>query len=86
MAMNKKGQAALVGLMVGVMIFMIGLALAHPLKVVLEDVMSSSQMDCANSSISDGAKLTCLGVDLVLPYFIITIFAVAGAWITAKFV
>ena len=36
--------------------------------------------------ISDGKKATCLIVDLILPYFIAVVIAIAGAFIGAKFV
>lgn len=84
--MNRKGQLALVGFAIGFFIFLLGLALINPIKDVIEPVRSSSQLDCGNSTISDGQKLTCLGVDLLLPYFIITVFAVSGAYFTARFV
>ena len=84
--MNNKGQVALVSLMIGVFIFLLGMGFINPLKDVITEVRGVDQLDCSNSSISDGAKMTCLAVDLILPYFIIIIFAVAGAWISSKLV
>jgi hypothetical protein len=41
-------------------------------------VTGSANLDCDNSTISDGAKLTCLEVFIVVPGFIITIIAIIG--------
>lgn len=84
--MNKKGQLALVSFGIGIIILLLGLAFVNPIKDVITPTLSASQLDCANSTISDGQKLTCLGVDLLLPYFIIVVFGIAGAYFTAKWV
>lgn len=86
MVMNDKGQAALVGLMIGVIIMFLGFAFINPMKDVITEVRAADQLDCGNSSISDGTKATCLAVDLYLPYFIVVIFGVGGAYITAKYI
>ena len=83
---NKKGQAAILGIMVGIFVFMLAMVFINPLKDVISDARDSDQLDCTNSSISDGNKMTCLIVDLILPYFIAAVLAVAGGWITARFV
>jgi len=82
----KKGQTAIVGLMIGVFIFMLAMAFIDPISDVITEVRNKSQLDCSNSSISDGHKLTCLLVDLMLPYFIATVIAVAGGWIGARLI
>ena len=83
---NRKGQAALVALAIGIFIFFLGLSFIDPLKDVITEARAVGQLDCDNSSITDGTKTTCLIVDLILPYFIITILAIAGAWISARIV
>jgi len=83
---NKRGQAALVGLMIGIMIFFLAMIFIDPIGDTIDEVRDTSQLDCSNSSISDGQKATCLIVDLILPYFIAIIIAVAGGWISAKFI
>lgn len=82
--MNNQGQVALVGLMIGVFIFLLGMSIINPIRDVIDEVRATDQLDCSNSSISDGQKLTCLAVDLILPYFIVVVLALAGAWITTK--
>ena len=73
----------LIAVLSAVMIFMAGMLFVNPLK---DDVTSSrTTMDCTNSSISDGAKVTCLGIDIVVPYFMWAIFSVAGGLVIARF-
>jgi hypothetical protein len=79
MAMSKLGQTAMIGLMIGIMIFMVAMIFIAPLSDVVTEARDASQLDCANTSISDGKKATCLIVDLILPYFIAVV-------IGAKFV
>jgi hypothetical protein len=46
-----------------------------------------SQLNCSNASaITDGTKLMCLNIDLVVPYFIILVFAIAGGILTDKII
>ena len=86
MVLNNKGQTALIGLMIGVMIFMMAMIFIDPLADVIDETRNNSQLDCSNTSITDGKKATCLIVDLILPYFIAIIIAIAGALISARFV
>lgn len=86
MVMKKKGQAALLGVMIGVMIFMLAMLFINPITDVITEARGVSQLDCANNSISDGQKATCLVVDVTLPYFIVACLAVAGAWVSTKII
>ena len=86
MVLNNKAQTAMIGLMIGIMIFMVAMIFIAPLSDVVTEARDASQLDCANTSISDGKKATCLIVDLILPYFIAVVIAIAGAFIGAKFV
>jgi len=86
MVMNKGAQVALISLMVGIMVFMLAMVFIDPLSDVIDETRNNTQLDCSNSSISDGKKATCLIVDLILPYFIAIIIAIAGALISARFV
>ena len=83
---NKRGQVALIGLAIGVFIFFLGISFIDPIKDVITEARAVDQLDCGNSSITDGAKTTCLIVDLTLPYFIITILSIGGAWASAKII
>lgn len=84
--MNNKGQAAMVGLMIGVMVFMVAMIFIAPLADVIDEARAADQLDCSNSTISDGQKATCLVVDLILPYFIAVVLAVGAGYISARFV
>ena len=65
--MNKKGSLFF-GITLGIFIFVIG-ALFIPFFA--DDITTSrTQLDCTNMSITDGTKLACLQVDLLIPYII----------------
>jgi len=86
MVLNNKAQTAMIGLMIGIMIFMVAMIFIQPLGDVIDEVQNASQLDCLNVSISDNKKATCLIVELTMPYFIAVVIAVAGAYIGARFV
>lgn len=84
--MNKKAQMGLgFAIVVAIVIFMIGMINVNFIKDEVTRARGSTQMNCSDSTISDGSKLTCLLIDLVVPYFIIIIVATAGGLITARF-
>ena len=80
--MNNKVQTIFLSVIFAVMIFIAGMLFMNHLPSVVSDTTSS--LDCNNLSISDGAKLTCLGADISMPYLFLTIFSLAGGIITAK--
>ena len=89
--MNKKGQTLGIAVMVAITLFLVGMLSINYIKPVVTIARDATHLDCANTAdfpvgISDGTKITCLVVDLVVPYFIILIFSVAGGIITARFV
>lgn len=86
MAMNIRGQVFLIGLMLGIVGFMAAMIFIAPIADVITEARGTTQLDCTNSSISDGHKMTCLLVDLTLPAFIGIVIGVAGALISAKFI
>tara|TARA_Y100000310_G_C20633498_1_gene789930 strand:- start:1195 stop:1467 length:273 start_codon:yes stop_codon:yes gene_type:complete len=88
--MNRKGQTLGIALVIAITIFIVGMLNVNFIKDEVTRVRDSSNLDCGNTAefpegISDGTKLSCLVVDLVVPYFIIIIFSVAGGLITARF-
>ncbi|KKN08064.1 hypothetical protein LCGC14_1060630 [marine sediment metagenome] len=84
--MNKKGQAGMV-IIIAIMIFIIGMSAVNLLKPDVTSLRSVTGLNCVNSSaISDGTKMTCLMIDVTIPWVIITIFAVAGGLIFTKFI
>lgn len=73
---NKRGGTLYLGLLFAIVFFMIGMWMLPFMK----DGATSARtnLDCTNSSISDGAKVTCLFVGVGVPYFIVVILTVAG--------
>ena len=82
--MNNRGQVALVGLMIGIFVILFAVISISSLADVVEEQLDANHLDCENSSITDGAKMTCLALDLTIPYFFLTVIALAGAYMTAK--
>ncbi len=89
--MNKKGSIFFYGLMLGLTIIILGLALAPSVQEFTEDATNltngstqAQNLDCANSSISSFDKGACLVTDVSMPYFIGTMLLIGGAIITAR--
>jgi len=75
---NKKGSTVLFSLMLAVLFFVIGLALAAPLQEVSQQAMDDQQLNCSNSTISDQNKAICTSIDIIPPVFIGILFGLAG--------
>lgn len=82
---NKKGAGLLAAGAIAVLIFMAGMIFLNFIKPEVTEARSATGLDCTNSSITDGAKVSCLGVDATVPYFIIAVISAAGGIIGAKF-
>lgn len=80
---NKKGGSILLGIVSGLMIFMVGMLLVNFLKTDIDT--ARIDLDCTNSSITDGTKLTCLGTDIAIPYAFIVILSIAGGAIFGRY-
>ena len=76
--MNKKGSLFIAG-MFALFFFMIGMMMLPLMKDSATDARTN--LDCTNSSISDGAKATCLITGSGVPYFIIGILTFVGGLI-----
>lgn len=76
--MNKKGAAVFVVLMIGIICFVLGMALAPPLKIVLEESMNQDELNCSNPSISQMKHAVCTQIDMFLPLFVGLLFGLAG--------
>jgi len=85
--MNKKGQTQTVGFAIlwAILIFMIGILILPFIGDEVTRTTGTDQLDCNNSTISDGTKLTCLSVDIVIPYFLIILLAVVGSVAITRF-
>jgi len=84
MAMNRRGQAMLVGVMIAIFVFVFAIICIPALKEVTNLARGTTSLDCTNSSISTGNKMTCLIVDLYLPYFVGALLAGSVAYILVR--
>lgn len=78
---NKHGQAIFLSFMLAVTFFFIGLMIAPVISSSAD--IGRSAMDCTNSSIATSQKVSCTLIDLVTPYTVATIFALAGLLVGA---
>lgn len=71
---------------IAVMLFASGMIIMNFIKDDVTTARSSSNLNCSDLNNSDGAKVTCLGIDLVVPYTFVIIFSVIGGIIGARLV
>ena len=64
----RKSQAQLVGVMIAVAVFIMVVEFIPALKDSIDRSRGSTYLDCTNTTISVGEKVTCLIVDFSLPY------------------
>jgi len=78
--MNRKGTLAFVYFMVGVLFFLLGLALTPVLNEVIhgDNVMGVNGLDCSNESISNQNKAVCYMLDSFSPLVIGLLFGFGG--------
>ena len=86
--MDKKAQVFFYTFMIGITIFIIALALAFPVKQVVDTARSNSSGDFTGLNCSNPPDAyyrgACLISDITIPYFIIGLLAIGGAVIGAK--
>ena len=84
--MNKKSQTLGIAIIIAITIFIVGMLSVNFIKDEVTRARGATQLDCSNADeISDSVKLTCLAVDVVVPYFIVIVLSVAGGLITSRF-
>jgi len=85
---GKKGQIIFYSLMVGVVVFIVALALASPITDSIGSVMNETSGDLVGlnctSTDSNFIKATCVVTDITPFYFIGFLLFLAGAIVTAK--
>ena len=89
--MNKKGSVVIYGLMLGLLVLILALALAPSVKDFTQGAMNKTSgdtvgLDCNNESISNFDKASCVAVDLTGFWFIGSLIFISGLIITAKVV
>ena len=73
------GKKNITGILTAIFVFVVVVVLIEPLKVLIVNARSSSYLDCTNTAISVGSRMTCIFVDLWLFYFVaITLTAAVG--------
>jgi len=79
---NKKGNAFL-GVAIAIFIFVMGVLF---IPFFADDITTTrTLLDCTNvDGITDGAKLMCLNIDLLIPYFIWFIISCAFGYLGGK--
>lgn len=97
--MNNFGQTIFISVIVGIMLFLIGMVFLNFItpetwidgsnSMMLElgcgTVNATGSIVGATADISDGVKATCLIGEVIVPYFIILILSTAGGIIASKF-
>jgi len=90
--MNNKGSFVIYGLMIGLVIIILALALAPAVSQFTGNAMNVSNGDdvglnCSyTGNISNFVRAACVVTDLSLFYFISFLIFLAGAVVTARFV
>lgn len=82
--MNKKGQSMGIAIVVAIMFFMVGMMVLNFLMPEVTRARGISNLNCSDNTISDGTKLTCLMVDVIVPYFILLVLSVSVGRITER--
>lgn len=81
---NKKGQTLGLAVIIGITVFIVGIMTVNFIMPEVTRTRNSDNLNCADTSISDGTRLTCLVVDVVVPYFIVAVVSVAVGVVTAR--
>lgn len=72
--------------MIALVVIVLALALASPVKSFTDEARNESNMDCENSSISDFDKGACIVADITIFHFVGGLIFIAGAVLTARIV
>jgi len=90
--MNENGQVFFYTLMIGILVLVIALSLAGPVRDTVDSARNQTTdegqigLDCTNSSISDFDKAACIVSDLTIFHFIGGLIFIAGSIITARLI
>ncbi len=75
------GRRSFTGVITAIMVFIVVTVLITPLKTLIVLVRDSGHLDCANTAITVGNRLSCIIVDIWLFYFVITVISIAATFI-----
>jgi len=79
--MNKSGQVMIYGIMVFLLVFIVAVVITEPMVEFVNIGRDADHLDCENTTISTGQRLTCIIIDIQVPYFIATILASAAGFL-----
>ena len=82
--MNKKGQAVIVFIMVGIIVFIMASQFITPIKNEVTTTMNSSSLNCSSSDISTVDRATCTIIDMGFFYFLSVCIAVGIALVAGR--
>jgi len=92
MVLNKKGQVFIYSLMLGLIVLVLALALAGPVKDTIDSARNGTTdegqlgLNCSSTTISNFDKGACIVSDLTIFHFIGGLVFIAGAVLTARLV
>jgi len=92
MAMNNNGQVFFYTIMLGIILIVLALALAGPVKDIVDSARNETTdegqfgLNCTNPELSNFDKGTCIVSDLSIFHYISGIIFIAGSIITARLV
>ena len=78
------GKKKVSGVVTAIVVFVVTSILINPLKEFIVYARDASHLNCANTTISVGSKLSCLVIDLWLFWFVVTAIAAAITFIFVK--
>lgn len=81
MVLNKVASSYFVALMLAVLFFFFGLAVAGPMTEVINE--SRTSLSCSTAT-DYWEKATCVLMDLMVPYFVGVVFALVGLLLGAR--
>lgn len=79
--LNKKGGAFMT-LLIAVVFFMFGVLIIGLLFPLISG--TRGDLSCSDNTISSGNKLTCLGIDMLVPAFVISLVLIGGGYFLEK--
>lgn len=82
--MKKRAQAMLLGVMFFVFAFIMAVVLSQPLREQIDIMRDADHLNCTQDNITTGVALTCVAVDLTLPFFLMTVIVAGTGLIFTK--
>ena len=84
--MDNKAQVWGFTFMLGIIVLVLALALAGPVKSFTDDARNNTMLNCSNSTISNFDKATCYVTDWTIFYFIGGLIAIGMLVLGAKLI